>query len=195
MRKLLFVFILYFFTAPLAADTLKCIIEYTNTTSGSPHNMNIKMYKNGTRFKLVRMLSTNPDERGIVTTVLDVSTKRVISITEKDGKKKGVRTNFDEDKYFDLILEYKILFNGVPKGKSFKNFTKKTGTELFMNKECEVYESGISFLGISTKYFMWNNIMLKEESPGSSTTAVSIEESPVFNENEFGVPADVEWFD
>lgn len=186
------VILVIFIAGSIYADVQKLYVEYEYTPKNSANKMMIKLYKEGDKYKLWRKLSDSPGETGTVTTYIDVPAGVVISVTEKDGMKKGLKSAWDDD-YFALMMEYHILFRGVPKGKSFKNFTKSAGTETFEGRDCEVYESGLSFIGASTKYYMWNNVMLKSSAPDYSVTASQINEDPVFTPDEFTVPADISW--
>jgi hypothetical protein len=193
MKKLQFVILLVLLSGSYAfADAVKLYIQYENTSTSGANKMNVKLYKEGERYKLVRALSDSPGETGNVTTYIDVAENSVITVTEKNGVKKGTKSAWSDD-YSGLVIQYKVLFRGIPKGKSEKTFTKRTGTESVNGKECDVYESGLSFLGASTKYYMWNDVMLKSEAPDNLMSAVTIDEDPVFMSDEFVPPADVDW--
>lgn len=183
---------LLFFSSIIYSDTLKLLIEYENTTVSTAKIMTVKLYKAGDKYKLVRKLSDSPSETGTVTTYVDINENSVITVTEKDGVKKGTKSAWSDD-YSALVIQYKVLFRGIPKGKSEKTFTKRTGSEYVNGKECEVYESGLSFLGAGTKYYMWNDVMLKSEAPDNVVSIVSMDENPLFSGGEFTVPADVNW--
>ena len=194
MRKInRLLFILFFLSAACAfADPVKVYIEYEFSNNSTQNKMIIKLYKDGDNYKLVRKLSDSPSETGIVTTYVDITANSVISVTEKDGVKKGIKAAWDDD-YFGLIMQYPVLFRGIPKGKSFKNYIKSAGTESVNGRDCDIYESGLSVLGAGTKYYMWDNIMLRSIAPGSKTESTNIDENPVFSEAEFSVPLDVEF--
>lgn len=178
-------------SAHINADTQKLMVEYEYAPK-SGNKMMIKLYKDGERYKLVRKLSDSPTETGIVTTYIDVTGNSVITVTEKDGKKKGLKAAWDDD-YSGLVILNKILFRGIPKGKSEKTYTKRAGTETVNGKECDVYESGLSFLGVAVKYYMWDGTMLKSEAPDNTVSAVVLDEDPIFAPDEFNVPPDVDW--
>lgn len=188
-----FIFILaLFISGSIYSDTQKLLIEYEFVPK-SGNKMTIRLYKDGERFKLIRKLSDSPNETGTVTTYIDVAGNSVISVTEKDGKKKALKSAWDDD-YTGLVVSNKILFRGIPKGKSEKTYTKGAGSHTVNGRDCTTYDSGLSFLGASTKYYMWNDdIMLKSEAADNTVTAVTVDEDPIFSADEFTVPADVEY--
>jgi hypothetical protein len=188
--KIILFAVFFVFAVSAYADPAKVYIEYEHTSSSK--TVKIKLYKDGDKYKLVKPLSDSPGETGIVTTYIDVIGNSVISVTEKDGVKKGIKAGWSDD-YFALVMQYHVLFRGVPEGKSFKSFTKQAGTETIDAKECEVYQSGITILGASTKYYMWEGIMLKAAAPDYTTNASDIDENPLFNTDEFTMPSDVDW--
>ncbi len=185
-----FLVFIFFISFNIYADAAKVYIEYEHTSSS--RTVKIKLYKDGDKYKLVKPLSDSPGETGIVTTYIDVMGNSVITVTEKGGVKKGIKAGWSDD-YFALVMQYHVLFRGVPEGKSFKSFTKQAGTETISGKECNVYQSGITILGASTKYYMWESIMLKASAPDYTTNATNIDENPVFSVDEFSVPGDVNW--
>jgi hypothetical protein len=174
------------------ADSLKVIIDYEFSDKSLVNKMAIKLYKDGDLYKLVRKLSNSPGETGVVTTYIDVTGNSVVTVTEKDGVKKGIKSGWSDD-YSALVMQYHVLFRGIPSGKSFKNFSKSAGSETVSGKECDVYEVGISLLGAVTKYYMWNSIMLRSTAPDYSVNATGIDENPLFAADELTVPGDVEW--
>ena len=188
--KISIVILTVFIACNIYADIQKVYIEYEYTDKSTSNKISFKLYKDGDKYKLIRKLSNSPGESGTVTGYIDVQAGTVISVAEKIGVKKGLKSAWDDD-YFALIMEYNILFRGIPKGKSFKNYTKASGTETVNGRECDIYESGLSFLGAGTKYYMWNDIMLKAAAPDYTTAATNIDENPVFSESEFIPPADV----
>lgn len=191
LKYFLLIFVLSF-SANLFADTQKLVVEYEFVPKLG-NAMTIKLYKDGDRFKLVRKLSDTPGETGTVTTYIDVAGNSVVTVTEKGGKKKALKSAWDDD-YTGLVVSNKILFRGIPKGKSEKLYSKGAGMHRVMERDCSSYDSGISFLGASTTYYMWNDdIMLKSEAADNTVTAVMVDEDPIFSSDEFTVPADVEW--
>lgn len=188
--KNIFFFFLFVCAVNIYSDPVKVYIEYEHTSKSSKNKMVFKLYKDGDKYKLVRKLSDSPTETGIVTTYIDIANSSVISVTEKDGVKKGLKSAWDND-YTVLFIQYPVFFRGMPTGKSSKLYTKLDGTETVNGKECDVYQTPINILGASTKYFMWNNIMLKSAAPDNLTVAATINENPVFSDSEFAVPGDV----
>jgi len=192
MRTLKTLVLLCFLGASIStfADTSKVYIEYKHSVNSSQNKLNIKLYKDGNKYKLVRKLSDSPTETGIVTAYIDIDAASVITVTEKDGTKRGVKAEWD-DNYWGLYMEFPVLFRGIPDGKGLSKLTKLTETETINGRVCDIYQSAMTILGASTKYYMWGGIMLKSVSPGSSTEAEVVDENPVYAADEFTVPADV----
>ncbi|NOS83660.1 MAG: hypothetical protein HOP31_00840 [Ignavibacteria bacterium] len=174
------------------ADPVKVYIEYEHSNKSSTNKMIFKLYKDGDKYKLVRKLSDSPTETGIVTTYIDVTAGTLISVTEKDGIKKGLKSAWDDD-YSVLFIQFPVFFRGMPTGKSSKSYTRLDGTETVNGRECTVYQSPVNILLQSTKYYMWDGIMLQSKGPGSETISTNINEDPAFTADEFTVPADVEF--
>ena len=189
----IFLFALFFVCAvSVYADPVKVYIEYEHSNKISANKMTFKLYKDGDKYKLVRKLSDSPAETGIVTTYIDITAGTLVSVTEKDGVKKGLKAAWDDD-YSALVIQYPVLFKGIPSGKAFKSYKRNDGTETVNGRECNVYQSPISILGAGTKYYMWDGIMLKSTAPGTETISTVINEDPVFTTDEFTVPADVQF--
>lgn len=172
------------------ADTSKVYVEYQHSDKSTQKNLTIKLFKDGSKYKLVRKLSDSPSETGIVTAYIDIDASSVITVTEKDGTKKGVKAAWD-DNYWGLFMEFPVLFRGIPDGKGLSKLTKLTDTETINGRVCDIYQSAMTILGASTKYYMWGGIMLKSVSPGNTTEAELVDENPIFAADEFIVPADV----
>ncbi len=172
------------------ADTSKVYIEYEHSDKSAQNKLAIKLYKDGNKYKLTRKLSNSPTETGIVTAYIDIDAASVITVTEKDGTKRGVKAAWD-DNYWGLFMEFPVLFRGIPEGKGLSKLTKLTDTETINGRVCDIYQSAMTILGASNKYYMWSNIMLKSVSPGNSTIAELVDENPIFAADEFIVPSDV----
>lgn len=172
------------------ADTSKVYIEYRHTDQSTQKNLDLRLFKEGNKYKIVRKLSDSPAETGIVTAYVDIDEGSVVTVTEKDGSKKGVKGAWD-DNYWGLFMEFPVLFRGIPDGKGLSTLTKRAETETINGRVCDIYQSAMTILGARTKYYMWGNIMLKSVSPGSSTEAGLVDENPVFSSDEFTVPPDV----
>lgn len=190
--KNIFFTLLFICAVSVYADPVKVYIEYEHTNKSSANKMIFKLYKDGDKYKLVRKLSDSPTETGIVTTYIDITAGSLISVTEKDGVKKGLKSAWDDD-YTVLFIQYPVFFRGMPTGKSAKMYTRLDGTETVNGKECSVYQTPINILGVSTKYYMWDGIMLQSKGPGSETISTNINENPEFSADEFTVPADVQF--
>ncbi|HMQ79701.1 MAG TPA: hypothetical protein PKE39_11225 [Ignavibacteria bacterium] len=190
-KKLLFA--LFFICAvSVYADPVKVYIEYEHSNKNSANKMVFKLYKDGDKYKLVRKLSDSPDETGIVTTYIDITERTVVSVTEKDGVKKGLRSAWDDD-YVSLFLQYPVFFRGIPPGKAYMSYKKVEGTETVNGKDCDVYQGPVSILQQSSKYYLWDRIMLRSTAPGYETVSTLINEDPAFTADEFTVPADVQF--
>ena len=96
-----------------------------------------------------------------------------------------------DDNYWGLFMEFPVLFRGIPDGKGLSKLTKLTDTETINGRMCDIYQSAMTILGASSKYYMWDNIMLRSVSPGNTTEAELVDENPIFAADEFIVPADV----
>lgn len=194
MKSLKFILFAVFINCAVSvyADPVKVYIEYEHTNKSSANKMIFKLYKDGDKYKLVRKLSDSPAETGIVTTYIDITAGTLISVTEKDGVKKGLKAGWDDD-YSSLVIQFPVLFKGIPPGKAFKGYKRIDGTETVNGKECDIYQGPVNILMQSTKYYMWDGIMLKSTSPGSETVSTVINEDPAFTADEFTVPADVQF--
>jgi len=190
--KIILTLILSGFILNTFSDSLKVYIEYEYLPKTSDGKITIKLYKDGDKYKLWRKLSDSPDETAVKSTYIDINANSVVRIIEKDGVKKGMKSTWDNS-YSVLVLEYLILFRGLLEGGSFEYFTKETGSEVILGKKCIVYESGLALIGATTKYYLWNDIMLKADAPDYTISAVQINETPMFSDDEFTVPPDVEW--
>ena len=190
--KLLLYVIFFVCAVSVYADPVKVYVEYEHLNNSSANKMTFKLYKDGDKYKLVRKLSDSPTETGIVTAYIDVTAGTLVSVTEKDGVKKGLKAAWDDD-YSALLIQYPVLFKGIPSGKAFKNYKRIDGTETVNGRECNVYQSPISILGAGTKYYMWDGVMLKSTAPGTETISTVINEDPAFTADEFTVPADVQF--
>ena len=192
MRNLIAMVLICFLgiTISTIADTSKVYIEYKHSDKSAQNNLALKLYKDGSKYKLTRKLSNSPSETGIVTAYIDIDAGTVISVTEKDGNKKGVKAAWD-DNYWGLFMEFPVLFRGIPEGKGLSKLSKLTDTETINGRVCDIYQSAMTILGASTKYYMWGNIMLMSVAPGSSTEPEMVDENPVFAADEFSVPPDV----
>lgn len=177
-------------TLSIIADTSKVYVEYEHSDKSTQNKLSVKLYKDGNKYKLTRKLSNSPSENGIVTAYIDIDAGSVITVTKKDGVKKGVKAACD-DYYWGLFIEFPVLFRGIPESKGLSNLTKQTETETINGRICDVYKSNMTILGASTKYYMWGNIMLKSVSPGSTTESGLVDDNPVFSPDEFTVPEDV----
>ncbi|GEM_PF-1387820 len=194
MKSSKFILFAFFFVFAFStyADPVKVYIEYEHTGKNSANKMIFKLYKDGDKYKLVRNLSDSPTESGIVTTYIDITDRTVISVTEKDGVKKGLKSAWDDD-YVVLYLQYPVFFRGIPPGKAYMSYKKVEGTETVNGKECDIYQGPIDILMQSSKYYMWDRIMLKSTAPGYETISTLINEDPAFTADEFTVPADVQF--
>lgn len=192
MRKIIPLLLVFLLTVSVNsfADTSKVYIEYKHTDQSTQKNLDLKLFKEGNKYKVVRKMSDSPAETGIVTAYVDIDAGSVVTVTEKDGSKKGVKSAWDEN-YWGLFMEFPVLFRGIPEGKGLSKLTKRAETETINGRVCDIYQSAMTILGASTKHYMWGNIMLKSVSPGSSTEAGLVEENPVFSSDEFTVPPDV----
>lgn len=190
--KIVFSLIFICFSLSTYADPVKVYIEYEHTAKNSSNKMIFKLYKDGDKYKLVRNLSDSPTETGTVTAYIDITDRTVISVTEKDGVKKGLRSAWDDD-YVALYLQYPVFFRGIPPGKAYMSYKKVEGTEIVNGKECDIYQGPVNILLQSTKFYLWDRIMLKSTSPGSETISTLINEDPAFTADEFTVPADVQF--
>jgi hypothetical protein len=190
--KIVFLVFMIFFAVSTYADPVKVYIEYEHTGKNSANKMIFKLYKDGDKYKLVRNLSDSPTETGIVTTYIDVTERSVISVTEKDGIKKGLKTVWDDD-YVLLYLQYPVFFRGIPPGKAYMSYKKVDGIETVNGKVCDIYQGPIDILQQSSKYYLWDRIMLKSTAPGYETIATTINEDPAFTADEFTVPSDVQF--
>lgn len=189
----LLLYVVFFVCAvSVYADPVKVYVEYEHSNKSSANKMIFKLYKDGDKYKLVRKLSDSPTETGIVTTYIDITAGSLISVTEKDGVKKGLKAAWDDD-YSALVIQFPVLFRGIPPGKVFKGYKRIDGTETVSGKECDVYQGPVNILLQSTKYYMWDGIMLKSTAPGSETIAAAINEDPGFTADDFTVPADVQF--
>jgi hypothetical protein len=190
--KIFFLVFMIFFAVSTYADPDKVYIEYEHTGKNSANKMIFKLYKDGDKYKLVRNRSDSQTETGIVTTYIDIANRSVVSVTEKDGIKKGLKTVWDDD-YVTLFIQYPIFFRGIPPGKAYMSYKKVDGTETVNGKVCDIYQGPIDILLQSSKYYMWDRIMLKSTAPGYETIATTINDDPAFTADEFTVPADVQF--
>lgn len=172
------------------ADTSKVYIEYNHFDKATKKNLVVKLYKDDNKYKLVRKLSDSPTETGVVTAYVDIDAASVITVTEKDGSKKGLKTAWDNN-YWGLFIEFPVLFRGIPESKGLSKLTKLADTETINGRVCDIYQSALTILGASAKYYMWGSIMLKSVSPNNTTEAELVDENPVFAPDEFTVPGDV----
>ena len=172
------------------ADTSKVYVEYQHSDKSTQKNLDIKLFKDGSKYKLVRKLSDSPSETSIVTAYIDIDASSVITVTEKDGTKKGLKAAWN-DNYWGVFIEFPVLFRGIPESKGLSKLTKLADTETINGRVCDIYQSALTILGASAKYYMWGNIMLKSVSPNNTTEAELVDENPVFAPDEFTVPSDV----
>ena len=192
LSKFAFLVFILFYTISSYADPVKVYIEYEHTNKNSVNKMVFKLYKDGDKYKLVRNLSDSPRETGVVTTYIDVTAGSVVSVTEKNGLKKGLNTVWSDD-YTLLNIQFPVFFRGIPHGKAYMSYKKTDVTETVNGKECDVYQGPIDILQQSSKYYLWDRIMLKSTAPGYETISTLINEDPAFTADEFTVPADVQF--
>ena len=194
MKSLRIILFAYFIICAVSvySDPVKVYIEYEHTNKNSANKMIFKLYKDGDKYKLVRKLSDSPDETGVVTTYIDVTAGTVVSVTEKDGVKKGLKTVWVDD-YSLLGIQFPVFFRGIPPGKAYMSYKKTDATETVNGKVCDIYQGPIDILMQSSKYYLWDRIMLKSTAPGYETISTVINEDPVFTADEFTVPADVQF--
>lgn len=158
-------------------------IEYKNETLGGNVSTMI-LYKKDNMIKLYR------NENGkSFTTLIDYSANRYYDFAEDKGR---TGNKYNSVNYTAITGMWHILFNGL--NETVKSWERSPVQQMAAGKMCDVYDSGKPSEGkAKMQYFFYGNIMLKMEKLGHIIEAVSVDETPVFAEDEFTVPADVNW--
>lgn len=158
-------------------------IEFKNETMDGIVTT-IMFYKKDNLVKLYR------SENGkSFTTIIDYSDGRYYDIAEDKGK---TGNKYSTIKYSIIAGMWHILFNGP--NETVRSWERLPGQHSFAGKMCDVYDSGKpSVDNAKMQYFFYGEIMLKMDKLGHKIDAVTVDESPLFSEDEFTVPADVNW--
>lgn len=185
--KQIFVFLIVFISitgevfSQIAPGSIK--IEFKNETLGG-NVSTLMFYKKDNLVKLYR------SENGkSFTTIIDYTAGRYYDIAE-DNRKTG--NKYSTIKYSIIAGMWHILFNGP--NETVRSWERLPGQQTVAGKMCDVYDSGkLSVGNAKMQYFFYGDIMLKMDKLGHSIEAVSVDESPVFSEDEFTIPSDVNW--
>lgn len=158
-------------------------IEYKNETLGG-NVSTIIFCKKDNLVKLYR------SENGkSFTTLIDYSANRYYDIAEDKGK---TGNKYSSVNYKIITGMWHILFNGL--NETVRSWERLPAQQMVSGKMCDVYDSGKPSVGnAKMQYFFYGDIMLKMDKPGHLIEAVSVDESPVFADDEFTVPSDVNW--
>lgn len=158
-------------------------IEYRNETAGDKIDT-IKLYKKGNMFKLYRS-----GKHGAFMTLIDYSINEYCDL----GIDKRTTGNRYGKINYDMICSmWKIIFNGLTP--LVKQYTKLPDKQAVLLKECDVYDSGkLSFMNSTIQYLFYGDLMLKMEKPGNVVEAIVYDENPLFKEDEFSIPENVQW--
>ncbi len=158
-------------------------IEYKNETLGG-NNSTIILCKKDNLVKLYR------SENGrSFTTIIDYSENRYFDIAEDKGK---TGNKYSAVNYTAITGMWHILYNSL--NETVRTWQLQPEKQSVAGKMCDVYDSGKPSVGnAKMQYMFYGDIMLKMDKLGHLIEAVSVDESPVFSEDEFTVPADVNW--
>lgn len=184
-QPVLFIIILISITgavfSQIAPGSIK--IEFKNETFGG-NVSTIMFYKNDKLVKLYR------SENGkSFTTIIDYSAGRYYDIAEDKGK---TGNKYNTIKYSIISGMWHILFNGP--NEIVGSWERLPGQQSIAGIMCDVYDSGKPSAGnTKMQYFFYGDIMLKMDKLGHKIDAVTVDESPLFSEDEFTIPADVNW--
>ena len=157
-------------------------IEYKNDILGMVTTLTL--YKKDNLVKLYR------SENGrSFTTIIDYNENKYYDIAE-DNKKTG--NKYNSINYTAITGMWHILFNGL--NETIRSWERLPAQQTVAGKLCDVYDSGKpSVGGAKMQYFFYGDIMLKMDKLGNKIEAVSVDDAPVFTDDEFNVPADVNW--
>ena len=158
-------------------------IEYKNEVAGKePYT--IMLYKKDNMYKLTRS-----GKYGTFTTLIDFDANKYYDIAI-DKKTKG--NKYSKINYAIITAMWQIYFKGM--ANELKQYQKLADKQTVAGKECDVFDSGkLSVMNSTMQYFFCGDLMLKMEKPAHVIEAVSIVEDPVFDENEFEIPKDIQW--
>jgi hypothetical protein len=158
-------------------------IEYKNEVAGKdPYT--IMLYKKDSVYKLVR----TENNKSFIT-IIDYSAGKYYDIFI-DKNKTG--NKYNKINYNIITAMWHIIFNGITT--ELKTYQKLSDKQTVLGKECDVYDSGkLSVMNSTSQYFFFGDSMLKMEKPGHVIEAVSIDENPVFTDDEFKIPDDINW--
>lgn len=179
-----------------AFDELKCTVDYEFFEKTGENRKVIKLYKDGPNYKLYMKTNEGKPNETKTTSYFNLDENVVYTIIEisgtKTGNKHALETMF-------VGMMWGIYFLNLPKSTDFTSVTTTAGTETILSKECTIYDASAPPGG--TRYYFWNNIMLKKylndgEHPVNVVTiqATSINENPVFSPGEFARPEDVQYY-
>lgn len=158
-------------------------IEYKNEVAGKePYT--IILYKKDNLYKLVRT-----EKNTTFLTLIDFSADKYYDIAI-DKRKTG--NKYKKINYPIIASMWHIYFKGI--ANDLKQYQKLPEKQSVAGKECEVLDAGkLSIMNSTMQYFFCGNLMLKMEIPAHVIEAVSIVEDPVFEDNEFELPSDINW--
>lgn len=158
-------------------------IEYRNEVAGKePYN--IMLYKKDNMYKLVRT-----EKNTTFITLMDFAADKYYDIAI-DKNTKG--NKYKKINYQIISSMWQIYFKGI--ANDLKQYQKLSDKQSVAGKECVVYDAGkLSVMNSTMQYFFCGELMLKMEKPAHVIEAVSIVEDPVFEENEFDIPKDIQW--
>ncbi|MCC7159013.1 MAG: hypothetical protein IT281_05705 [Ignavibacteria bacterium] len=182
---LIFTFLVLLFAYSVFAQALSdsLYVEYRQETAGDKIDT-IKLYKKGSIIKLYRS-----GKHGDFMTLINYSADEYCDF----GIDNGVTGNRYGKINYDIICSmWKVIFNGMTP--LIKQYVKLPDKQVILGKECEVYDSGkLSFMNSTMQYYFYGVLMMKMEKPGNVIEAIVYDENPIFSENEFGIPENVQW--
>ena len=123
------------------------------------------------------------------TTLIDYSANKYYDLIED----KGIKGNkYNSINYTNITGMWHILYNGL--NETVRGWEHLPGQQTVAGKMCDVYDSGKpSVGGAKMQYFFYGDIMLKMDKLGHLIEAVSVDDAPVFADDEFEIPSGVTW--
>lgn len=186
MKNLILVLIIFITltgaaSSQIAPGSIK--IEFRNEVLGGKV-FTIMFYKKDNMVKFSR------SENGkTFTTLIDYSANKYYDLIED----KGIKGNkYNSINYTNITGMWHILYNGL--NDIVRSWDRQPAEQTVAGKMCVVYDSGKPSVGnAKMQYFFYGDIMLKMDKLGHLIEAVSVDEAPVFAEDEFEIPANVTW--
>jgi len=190
-----FLFAVYFIK-PAFADELKCSVTYEFFEKAGENKKIIKLYKDGSKYKLILKEKAETADEKTTTAYIYLDQAMVYTVIDSKGIKIGSKHELE---IMFVGMQWGIYFLNFTKASDFTSVTGSGGSETILSKECTVRE--IRADPLVTKYYFWNNIMLKKtvyDGTSSYNTvteqATLIDENPVFGAAEFDYPQDVQYY-